>query len=135
MNAVFDVPLYPYQRHADQNAADPQRHQAVIVGAGPVGLALAIDLAQQGIETLVVDDNDRVSAGSRAICFAKRTLEISDRLGVGQQLVDKGVQWHLGKVFCNTRKVYEFNLLAESGHRRPAFINLQQYYFEMAMLG
>ena len=134
MNAIFDVPLYPYQRHADQNAADPQRHQAVIVGAGPVGLALAIDLAQQGIETLVVDDSDSVSSGSRAICFAKRTLEIGDRLGVGQQLVDKGVEWHLGKVFCDTRKVYEFNLLAESGHRRPAFINLQQYYFEMAML-
>ena len=134
MKAVFETPLYPYQRHADQDTDEPQRHHVVIVGAGPVGLALAIDLAQQGIETVLVDDNDGVSLGSRAICFAKRTLEISDRLGVGQQLVDKGVQWHLGKVFCDTRKIYEFNLLAEDGHRRPAFINLQQYYFEMAML-
>ena len=134
MKALFDVPMYPYQRHADQDATAPRRHQVVIVGAGPVGLALAVDLAQQGIETLVVDDNDRVSSGSRAICFAKRTLEITDRLGVGQQLVDKGVQWNLGKVFNDTRKVYEFNLMAESGHQRPAFINLQQYYFEIALL-
>lgn len=134
MNALFDVPTYPYQHHADQDTVAPRRYQVVIVGAGPVGLALAVDLAQQGIETLVVDDNDRVSSGSRAICFAKRTLEITDRLGVGQQLVDKGVQWNLGKVFNDTRKVYEFNLMAESGHQRPAFINLQQYYFELALL-
>ncbi|MGY9011044.1 MAG: FAD-dependent monooxygenase, partial [Rhodobacterales bacterium] len=76
----------------------------------------------------------KVSFGSRAICFAKRTLEIADRLGFGQTLVDKGVQWNLGKVFLDDRKVYEFNLLAEDGHRRPAFINLQQYYFEIALV-
>ena len=106
----------------------------VIIGAGPVGLALAVYLAQSGIKTVVIDDNDKVSFGSRAICFAKRTLEIADRLGFGQTLVDKGVQWNLGKVFLDDRKVYEFNLLAEDGHRRPAFINLQQYYFEIALV-
>ena len=33
-------------------------------------------------------------------------------------------------MFFDTRQVYEFDLLPEDGHRRPAFINLQQYYFE-----
>jgi 3-(3-hydroxy-phenyl)propionate hydroxylase len=134
MNAIFDTPLYPYARHADQDASAPRRHPVVIIGAGPVGLALAVDLAQSGIKTVVIDDNDKVSFGSRAICFAKRTLEIADRLGFGQTLVDKGVQWNLGKVFLDDRKVYEFNLLAEDDHRRPAFINLQQYYFEIALV-
>jgi 3-(3-hydroxy-phenyl)propionate hydroxylase len=134
MNAIFDTPLYPYARHADQDASAPRRHPVVIIGAGPVGLALAVYLAQSGIKTVVIDDNDKVSFGSRAICFAKRTLEIADRLGFGQTLVDKGVQWNLGKVFLDDRKVYEFNLLAEDGHRRPAFINLQQYYFEIALV-
>jgi 3-(3-hydroxy-phenyl)propionate hydroxylase len=130
MNKIFETPLYPYARSADQDAPRPARHQVVVVGAGPVGLAAAIDLAQQGVEVLVVDDNDKVSFGSRAICFAKRPLEILDRLGAGQRMVDKGVIWNLGKVFFGDRKVYEFNLLPETGHRRPAFINLQQYYFE-----
>lgn len=130
MNKIFEVPLYPYTRHADQDAPEPARHKVIIVGAGPVGLAAAIDLAQQGIEVLVLDDNDKVSFGSRAICFAKRPLEILDRLGCGQPMVDKGVQWNLGKVFFDNRQVYEFNLLPEDGHKRPAFINLQQYYFE-----
>lgn len=130
MNKIFEIPLYPYARHPDQTAATPARHPVVVIGAGPVGLAAAIDLAQQGIAVVVLDENDKVSFGSRAICFAKRTLEIADRLGCGAPLVEKGVQWNIGKVFFDTRKVYDFNLLPEDGHRRPAFINLQQYYLE-----
>ena len=130
MSRIFETPLYPYRRSADQGAAEPARHTAVVVGAGPVGLACAIDLARQGVEVVVLDENDKVSFGSRAICFAKRPLEILDRLGCGQPMVDKGVVWNLGKVFFGDRKVYDFNLLPEDGHRRPAFINLQQYHFE-----
>lgn len=130
MNKIFEIPLYPYSRSPDQNAAAPVRRKVVVVGAGPVGLAAAIDLVQQGGEVVVLDDNDRVSFGSRAICFAKRPLEILDRLGCGEPMVQKGVQWNVGKVFFDDRQVYEFNLLPEDGHRRPAFINLQQYYFE-----
>lgn len=134
MNKIFEVPLYAYDRSPDQDAPAPVRHKVAVIGAGPVGLAAAIDLAQQGIEVVVLDDNDKVSFGSRAICFAKRPLEILDRLGCGQPMVDKGVQWNLGKVFFDDRQVYDFNLLPEEGHARPAFINLQQYYFEEYMV-
>lgn len=106
------------------------QHPVIIVGAGPVGLTAAIDLAQQGIRTIVLDDDDRLSSGSRAICFAKRTLEIFDRLQCGNRMVEKGVSWNVGKVFFKDAPVYTFNLLAEEGHQRPAFINLQQYYVE-----
>ena len=107
-----------------------RRHRVVIVGAGPVGLAAAVDLAQNGVETVLIDDDDRLSTGSRAICFAKRTLEIFDRLGCGEAMVAKGVSWRRGRVFHREREVYAFDLLPESGHARPAFINLQQYYVE-----
>ena len=130
MNKIFEIPLYPYTRSPDQDAEAPVRRKVIVVGAGPVGLAAAIDLAQQGVGVVVLDDNDKVSFGSRAICFAKRPLEILDRLGCGEPMVQKGVQWNVGKVFFDDRQVYEFNLLPEDGHRRPAFINLQQYYFE-----
>lgn len=120
----------PYQRHADQDAAAPVQHPVVIVGAGPVGLSLAIDLAQRGQRVVVLDNDCKLSTGSRAICFSKRTLEIWDRLGVGQPMVDKGVSWNLGKVFAKDQSLYQFDLLPEDGHERPAFINLQQYYAE-----
>ena len=134
MAKIFEIPLYPYVRSPDQDAAAPVRRKIVIVGAGPVGLAAAIDLAQYGVEAIVLDDNDRVSWGSRAICFAKRPLEILDRLGCGQPMVDKGVAWNLGKVYFDERQVFEFNLQPENGHKRPAFINLQQYYFELYLV-
>jgi len=123
---------FDYQASPDQArpAADPARHPVVIVGAGPVGLALAIDLAQRGQPVVLLDNDHRLSTGSRAICFAKRTLEIFDRLGCGQPMVDKGVSWKVGRVFLKNEQVYSFDLLPEEGHARPAFINLQQYHVE-----
>ena len=130
MTTDFQAQRFEYRRHAEQDGASAARHPIVIVGAGPVGMTLALDLAQQNIAVIVLDDDDKLSAGSRAICFAKRTLEIWDRLGVGDAMVAKGVSWNVGKVFFRDALLYSFDLLGEAGHRRPAFINLQQYYAE-----
>lgn len=121
---------YAYRRSPDQDCDVPARHPVVVVGAGPVGLSLAIDLAQRGQKVVLLDNDNKLSTGSRAICFAKRTLEIWDRLGVGGPMCAKGVEWNVGKVFFRDDLLYPFNLLAEPGHQRPAFINLQQYYAE-----
>jgi len=121
---------FEYRRHADQSAAVPVRHPVVVVGAGPVGLSLAIDLAQREVPVVLLDNDNTLSTGSRAICFAKRTLEIFDRLGCGERMVAKGVSWNVGKVFVRDREIYRFDLLPEPGQERPAFINLQQYYVE-----
>jgi len=121
--------LYPYAKVSAQNAP-PQRHPVVIVGGGPIGMALALDLGRKGTPVLVLDDHEGVGQGSRAICFAKRTLEIADRLGAGDAMLDKGVVWNVGKVFHGEERVFEFNLQPEAGHKYPAFINLQQPYFE-----
>ena len=123
---------FGYRRHSDQDraAADAARHPVVVVGAGPVGLTLAIDLAQRGHRVVLLDDADRIGDGSRAICFSKRSLEVWDRLGVGERMVEKGVVWKVGKIFLNDDMLYRFDLLPEDGHKMPAFINLQQYYAE-----
>ncbi len=123
---------FGYRRHPDQDRAggDAARHAIVVVGAGPVGLSLAIDLAQRGQSVVLLDDADRIGEGSRAICFSKRSLEYWDRLGIGQRMVDKGVVWSVGKIFHGASQLYQFNLLPEEGHKRPAFINLQQFYAE-----
>lgn len=120
--------LYPYQASPDQKTV--AHHPVVIVGGGPIGLAMALDLGLQGQPVLLLDDHEGPGQGSRAICFAKRTLEIASRYGCGDEMVAKGVVWNLGKVFRDDRKLFEFNLLPENGHKYPAFINLQQPYFE-----
>jgi len=121
---------FGYRRSADQDRREPARHPIVVIGAGPVGLSAAIDLAQRGRNVVLVDDADRIGEGSRAICFSKRSLEYWDRLGAAERMVEKGIVWQVGRVFLGEELVYRFDLLPEGGHKMPAFINLQQYYAE-----
>src|SRR3954463_6230819 len=123
---------FGYRRHPDQDCPgqSPAEHAIVVVGAGPVGLSLATDLAQRGQAVVLLDDADRIGEGSRAICFSKRSLEYWDRLGVGDRMIDKGGVWSVGRIFHGASQLYQFNLLPEQGHKRPAFINLQQFYAE-----
>ena len=123
---------FGYRRHPDQERTefDLPEHPVVVVGSGPVGLSLAIDLAQRGQAVVLLDDADRIGEGSRAICFSKRSLEYWDRLGVGDRMIRKGVVWSVGRIFHGASQLYQFNLLPEQGHKRPAFINLQQFYAE-----
>jgi 3-(3-hydroxy-phenyl)propionate hydroxylase len=122
-------PIYPYRRTGDLDRAETH-HPVVVAGGGLVGLTLALDLARHGVRSVLLDEENTVSTGSRAICFAKRTLEIYDRLGLGERMLAKGVTWNVGKVFHRDRQVFAFDLLPEHGHHFPAFINLQQYYAE-----
>jgi 3-(3-hydroxy-phenyl)propionate hydroxylase len=130
---AYDHAPFPYIAPPGLIAPEP-RHPVAIVGAGPIGLALAIDLAQRGIKSVVLDDNNVVSVGSRAICWAKRTLEIFERLGVGDRMLEKGVTWTVGRLFHGTDEIYSFDLLPEDGHKYPAFVNLQQYYVEQFLV-
>ena len=82
-----------------------------------MGLVAALDLAHKGHRSVVIDASSNLSDGSKAICWAKRTLEIMDRLGLGEALVDKGVTWKNGRVFFDEREVFAFDLLPEEGHR------------------
>nr|GAJ33708.1 3-(3-hydroxy-phenyl)propionate hydroxylase [Bradyrhizobium sp. DOA9] len=106
------------------------RHPIVVVGAGPIGLTAALDCAARGQPVVVLDDNDTVSIGSRAVCYAKRPLEIWDRLGCAAPMVERGVSWKVGKVFFRDQLSYQFDLLPEADHQWPAMINLQQYHLE-----
>jgi 3-(3-hydroxy-phenyl)propionate hydroxylase len=111
-----------------------RHHPVIVVGAGPVGLSMALEWSHRGHPVLVLTASTMLSEGSRAICFAKRTLEIFGRLGCCDPVMAKGVSWNLGKVFLQDRLLYEFDLLPEAGHARPAFVNIQQYYVEQFLL-
>lgn len=133
MHATYAYPKYAYRPAAEQGGA-ARRRPVAVVGAGPVGLTVALDLAAQGVPVVVLDEEDTVSVGSRAVCYAKRALEVWDRLGCAAPLMARGVRWQIGKVFHRDRLVYRFDLLPEEGHKFPAFINLQQYHLEEALV-
>lgn len=135
MTSGDDPTLYPYVRAADQDALTPVRHKVVVAGAGPVGLVAAIDLALRGVPVLVLAASTETSAGSRALSFARRTLEILARLGCGAALAQAALPWSVGRVYFGTREVCAVEFLAEGGHGHPAFVNLPQSRLEEILLG
>ena len=140
MLKTYTYPRYEYRKPPEIGRAEVRRVPLVVVGAGPVGLAAALDGAQRGLPVVVLDEDNTVSIGSRGVCYAKRALEIFDRLGrgsesgLGQRIVDKGVTWNVGRTFHGEREVFSFNLLPEAGHRRPGMVNLQQYWLEQYLV-
>jgi len=65
---------------------------ALIVGAGPVGLALAAELRRRGIESLLVDRQEAGANTSRAAVLHARTLEVLAPLGVTNALLAEGLK-------------------------------------------
>ena len=130
MLKTYEYPEFEYSQTEEQKTGQVRRRPVIIIGAGPVGLTMALDCAARGIHAAVFDDNNTVSIGSRAVCYAKRPLEIWDRLGCAGRMVEKGVDWKVGKVFFGDDLRYSFDLLPAKNHKMPAMINLQQYYLE-----
>lgn len=127
---TYTYPKYEYRVPPEIASGKTLKVPVVVVGAGPVGLGMALDLDLQGIPVLLLDEDDTVSIGSRGVCYAKRALEILDRYGVGDAVCAKGVSWNVGRTFFREKEVYNFNLVPEPDHHRPGMVNLQQYYLE-----
>ena len=130
MLKTYSYPKFKYRTPPEIAGGQTLKVPVVVVGAGPVGLAAALDLQLQDVPVLVLDEDDTVSIGSRGVCYAKRGLEILDRYGVGDAVCSKGVSWNVGRTFFRDQEVYNFNLVPEADHHRPGMVNLQQYYLE-----
>ena len=72
------------------DALDGAPLEVLIVGAGPTGLALGIDLARRGIRALVIERQDRLSPGARGTGLQPRTQEVFHDLGVLDAVLASG---------------------------------------------
>jgi len=129
------IPVYkpkPYKKAQELSGEKAAPVPFVIVGSGPIGLALALALANKGHKVIIVTAFDFIPAGSKGICYSKESLDIFDRLGIGQRVVEKGVIWNVGKVFWGESPdpVYQFDMLPVKDQKNPGFVNIQQYYVE-----
>ncbi|MDP3342149.1 FAD-dependent oxidoreductase [Frigidibacter sp.] len=136
MANIAGIPVYKEIGATPAPGTAQDRAPVVVIGAGPVGLAMALDLGRRGHAVTVLNRLDFVAHCSKAICFSKRSLDILDRLGVRDPAVEKGVTWNLGKVFWGGEPdpVYQFDMLPVKGQKNPGFINIQQYYIEDYLL-
>ena len=77
----FTSTHYPATPRDAVASGEPNRHPVVVVGGGPVGTDTALGLASHGVRSVLVEADDCVCSGSRAICISRRSLEIVERLG------------------------------------------------------
>ncbi len=135
MTGFPDIPRYKPKVAStapETRGERPGRYPFVVVGSGPVGLVTALDLARKGHHVTVLTAFDFIALGSKAICFSKQSLDILDRLGVGDRVVERGVTWNVGKLFWqdDPEPVYQFDMLPVRNQKNPGFVNIQQYYLE-----
>lgn len=82
----------------------------LIVGAGPTGLTLAIELARRDIPVRIIDKaNPRPKYESRAIGTHARTMEIFERFGVLEEMFDGGTKWRGFNVYANGNQIGRIN--------------------------
>ncbi|URM89892.1 FAD-dependent monooxygenase [Streptomyces sp. MRC013] len=82
----------------------------LVVGAGPSGLALGVDLARRGVDALVVERADGLSPGSRGKGLQPRTLEVFHDLGVLDAIRAAGGTYPVGMVWRDGRRVGEYRM-------------------------
>ncbi|MEP7301102.1 MAG: FAD-dependent oxidoreductase, partial [Caldimonas sp.] len=95
----YELPQWPFVAPPDlanSESGERIRYPVVIAGGGLAGLTLACDLALRGIRAVVLDEDDTVGvkgASSRGICYAQKSLEIFERLGIYERIRAKGITW------------------------------------------
>jgi len=133
------VGAFTYTRFAPwlpplENGVEPGRHPVVIAGGGPVGMALALGLANHGVRSVILEADDSVCVGSRAACISRRSLEIVERLGALPAFLAKGLAWTGGRSFYQLDEVFRFEMPHDARQKLPPMINLEQYYIEQYLL-
>ncbi len=118
----------------DAQRVDQRRHPVVVVGAGPVGLCVALGLATHGVPSVLLEARDAVCAGSRAICISRRSLEIAERLGALEGFLKVGLPWTGGRSFYRDQQVLHFSMPQDQNQKLPPMVNLAQYHIEQILL-
>jgi 3-(3-hydroxy-phenyl)propionate hydroxylase len=126
--------MYFTPRHYAYQPLTAGHHEVVVVGAGPVGLATALGLARRGIRVTVLEDGDSVCEGSRAICLSRHSLEVLDRLGVGDVISGEAVPWTTGRSFFAGTEVLEFRMPYTAGDPHPPMVNISQAAVEQHLV-
>jgi 3-(3-hydroxy-phenyl)propionate hydroxylase len=116
------------------NGVEAKRHAVTIVGGGPVGLTVALGLANHGVPSVLIEADDSVCYGSRAICISRRSLEIIERLGAVDGFLQTGLPWAGGRSFYRDTEVLHFKMPQDDNQKLPPMVNLAQYHIEQFLL-
>ena len=130
----FEAKRYAASLPSLEGGVDPHRRPVVVVGGGPVGYCAALGLANYGVPVVLLEADDSVCFGSRAICISRRSLEIIERLGAIEGFLNVGLPWTGGRSFYRNTEVLHFKMPADENQKLPPMVNLAQYSIEKFLL-
>jgi 2-polyprenyl-6-methoxyphenol hydroxylase-like FAD-dependent oxidoreductase len=108
--------------------------RVAVVGAGPIGLTAALELAALGIPSVVLEAKPQLEAtGSRAIVLAHDALATFRRVGC-EEIPRKVVRLRLARTYLGETELFTRELPPELPDGLPAVANLQQTFTERALL-
>lgn len=141
MTEPHDLPFTPLHMaertpavRAQLSAYEQGRGPILIVGAGPIGMTAALALATFGIRSILFDDDDKLSDGSRAIAIHRSALEVFERLGCVAPMLERGLSWQVRRTYFRDTELFSQRMPPPTPGVLPTFLNLQQYETEQFLL-
>jgi 3-(3-hydroxy-phenyl)propionate hydroxylase len=86
------------------------------------------------VASVLIEADDTVCVGSRAICISRRSLEVLAQLGVAKAFLDLGLAWTGGRSYHRDREVFRLQMPHDENQKFPPMINLQQCYAEQFLV-
>jgi len=131
----------------------PTQVQALVVGAGPVGLAAAIALKQRGVEVTIVDAATRNRNGSRAAVVHSRTLEVCapkygitfrrftmislqvlETIGMAKSIIDSGIPTKSISFYGKRNQLLDVDMdILKSDTAYPFSVLISQHHVEILL--
>jgi 3-(3-hydroxy-phenyl)propionate hydroxylase len=126
----LDSLYFDYPSFDPPKAPGTEPEPVVIVGAGPIGMMAALELARHGQRSVLIDAKATFNDGSRAICIARASYHLLDRVGAVDSFLEKSLPWTTGRSFYRGQQILEFHMPDSADDKFRPMYNLQQQYIE-----
>ncbi len=125
----FTYPTFSAPMVAELEGRRP-RHPVIIAGAGPIGMTAALTLARYGVKSVLLDRKPTFNDGSRAICIARPSMHILERIGAVAPFLEKALGWRHGRSYYGDHQIYRLEMPHSEDEKYMPMYNLQQQYIE-----
>ncbi|MGQ7848427.1 FAD-dependent oxidoreductase [Granulosicoccus sp. 3-233] len=91
--------------------------RVLVVGAGPAGLTVALELARQGLKPDIIEKNPVGSTFSRAVGLLPSSMQIFEASGVAETIRREAIVFEAAVFHVDAKQTARVSLLAESGQK------------------
>ena len=110
----------------------------LIIGGGPVGMTAALLLAKYDVPSVILEaSSQRDPIGSKALCMQRDVLDVLERVGCGDPLLEEGVTWTMGRTYYRDHELFQITFPEVGDNHYPPFVNVGQdrteYWLEEAV--